>query len=151
VRYSLLAAAAAAGLTCLVAGAAHASEPTPTPAAVACLAEAVYYEARGKGDRGAIAVAHVVVNRTDDPEFPETVCAVVDDGCEFSYRCDGRPEALSDPKERARAYRAAEAVLAGDAPDPTGGALFFHAASAEPGWFASRDRTGTIGGNVFYR
>ena len=117
---------------------------------VACLAEAVYFEARGTGAEGETAVAHVVVNRSNAPEFPDSVCGVVAQGCQFSYRCDGRPDALTDPKARARAYRVAEAVLTADA-DPTSGALFFHSAQARPGWFAKRKRVGTIGGNVFYR
>ena len=117
---------------------------------LACLAEAVYFEARGTGVTGESAVAHVVVNRARSPKFPGSVCGVVADGCQFSYRCDGRPDALADPKARARAYRVAEAVLSADA-DPTRGALFFHSAEARPGWFARRKRVGTIGGNVFYR
>lgn len=117
---------------------------------VACLAEAVYFEARGTGTAGEMAVAHVVVNRAEDPKFPDTVCGVVRQGCQFSYRCDGRSDALSDPRQRARAYAVAETVLAGDA-DPTKGALYFHSAKAKPGWFAKRERVGKIGGNVFYR
>ena len=106
------------------------SPPPPTPTAgprreLACLAEAVYFEARGTGAEGETAVAHVVLNRSNDPKFPDTVCGVVADGCQFSYRCDGRPDALADPKARARAFRVAEAVLAAD-DDPTNGALFFH-------------------------
>jgi spore germination cell wall hydrolase CwlJ-like protein len=119
--------------------------------AVACVAEAVYYEARGRGNEARAAVAHVILNRADHAEFPDTVCAVVDDGCQFSYRCDGRPERLAERDERAAAYRVAERVLDGAVPDPTGGALFFHAEGARPGWFASRPRVGEIGGNVFYR
>ncbi len=121
------------------------------PGALACLAEAVYFEARGTTDTGAVAVAHVVLNRRESGEFPSTICGVVRDGCQFSYQCDGKPEVLTDRKERARAYRAAEEVLAGDAPDPTGGALFFHAAGVNPGWFSTRPRVGEIAGNVFYR
>ncbi|HRO13347.1 cell wall hydrolase [Amaricoccus sp.] len=117
---------------------------------LACLAEAIYFEARGTGAEGEAAVAHVIVNRSNNPKFPDTVCGVVTQGCQFSYRCDGRSDALTDARSRARAYRAAETVLAGGA-DPTGGALFFHSARAKPGWFAKRKRTGTIGGNVFYR
>ena len=123
---------------------------TPTDRELACLAEAVYFEARGTGAAGEAAVAHVIVNRTESPKFPGTVCGVITQGCQFSYRCDGRSDALADPKGRARAYRTAEAVLAGGE-DPTGGALFFHSARAKPGWFAKRKRTGVIGGNVFYR
>jgi spore germination cell wall hydrolase CwlJ-like protein len=129
--------------------------PAPEPARaaasdLACLAEALYFEARGTGARGKEAVAHVILNRMKDREFPSTVCGVVRDRCQFSYRCDGRPETMTDAASRARAYRTAEAVLAG-APDITGGAMFFHSARVSPGWFRTRQRIGTFGGNVFYR
>jgi len=117
---------------------------------LACLAEAVYFEARGTGAVGESAVAHVVVNRARSAAFPRTVCGVVGDGCQFSYRCDGRSDALAEAGPRARAYEVAAAVLGG-APDFTSGALFFHSARAAPGWFESRPRIGTFGGNVFYR
>ena len=130
-------------------------EPVPTVsrasgADLACLAEAIYFEARGTGVTGESAVAHVVVNRARSPKFPGSVCGVVADGCQFSYKCDGRPDVLAEPGARSHAYRIAETVLAG-APDITKGALFFHAASVSPGWFSSRPRIGTFGGNVFYR
>jgi N-acetylmuramoyl-L-alanine amidase len=120
------------------------------PRDLGCLAEAVYFEARGTGVTGESAVAHVVVNRAKSAKFPSTVCGVVSDGCQFSYRCDGRPDVLADPRARAHAFKVAETVLEG-APDITKGALFFHSARAAPGWFNSRPRIGTFGGNVFYR
>lgn len=116
---------------------------------LACLAEAVYFEARGTGAEGETAVAHVVVNRAKAESFPNSVCGVVQDGCQFSYRCDGRSDALADRTARARAYKVAQAVLEG-APDITRGALFFHSAKAKTG-FAGRKKVGVIGGNVFYR
>ena len=127
------------------------SAATYRPGAEACLAEAVYYETLGTSERAALAVAHVVLNRREHDEFPETICAVVTEGCQFSYRCDGKPETLSDAEERERAFRAAGAVLEGRAADPTDGALFFHSDEVPPGWFGSRDRTVEIGGNIFYR
>ncbi len=117
---------------------------------VSCLAEAVYFEARGTSDKGQKAVAHVVVNRANSPKFPNSVCGVVADRCQFSYRCDGRPDVLADLSDRERALELARQVLGG-ASDITQGALFFHAASMEPGWFNTRPRVGTFGGNVFYR
>jgi spore germination cell wall hydrolase CwlJ-like protein len=114
-----------------------------------CLAEAVYSEARGPGAAGERAVAHVVVNRAKARSFPDTVCGVVHDGCQFSYRCDGRSDALAEPASRARAYQVAETVLAG-AKDITSGALFFHSAKAGAG-FKGHRKVGVIGGNVFYR
>jgi spore germination cell wall hydrolase CwlJ-like protein len=120
-------------------------------AAVACVAEAVYFEARGTGAQSQAAVAHVVLNRAESDEFPDTPCAVVNDRCQFSYQCDGKPERLTETKARAEAYRTAEAVLAGKTQDPTDGALFFHAGRASQGWFKTRPRTAAIGGHVFYR
>jgi N-acetylmuramoyl-L-alanine amidase len=117
---------------------------------LACLAEAVYFEARGTGATGESAVAHVVMNRARSRQFPGSVCGVVGEGCQFSYRCDGRPDALADPGARAKAFKVAETVLSG-APDITEGALFFHSARVAPGWFETRPRIGTFGGNVFYR
>jgi N-acetylmuramoyl-L-alanine amidase len=120
-----------------------------SPAERACLAEAIYFEA-GQSRDGFEAVAHVVMNRARDPRFPASACGVIGDRCQFSYRCQGKSLALRHPERRARAQKIAEAVLAG-APDPTRGALFFHAASVAPAWFASRARVGEFGGNVFYR
>ena len=95
-------------------------------------------------------MAHVVVNRSNDPKFPDSVCGVVADGCQFSYRCDGRPDALADPKARARAYRVAEA-----GPDrrrrPDRRRPLLPLGRGQARRFAKRKRVGTIGGNVFYR
>lgn len=125
--------------------------PAAADDALNCVAEAVYYEARGEPASGKAAVAHVVLNRAEHPEFPDDPCAVVTDRCQFSYRCDGRPERMADATSRAEAFRTAERVLEGVTPDPTDGALFFHASRLSPGWFATRPRVGTIGGHVFYR
>jgi spore germination cell wall hydrolase CwlJ-like protein len=127
-----------------------ATRASASPRDLSCLAEAVYFEARGTGLTGESAVAHVVVNRAKAPAFPDSICGVVGDGCQFSYRCDGRSDALAEARSRAHAFKVAETVLSG-APDITKGALFFHSARAAPGWFKSRPRVGTFGGNVFYR
>ncbi len=128
-----------------------AAEDAPSERALACVAEAVYYEARGEPSRGRAAVAHVVLNRADSGLFPDDPCDVVADGCQFSYRCDGRPERLADRDDREAAFETAEAVLTGAVADPTKGALFFHASRISPGWFETRARTGAIGNHVFYR
>src|SRR5215831_13618645 len=65
------------------------------PSEAGCLAEAMYYEARGEGVEGQEAVAEVVLERTRDGNYPRTICAVVHEGvmpgrrdCQFSYACD---------------------------------------------------------------
>lgn len=42
-----------------------------------CLAQAIYYEARGEPLPGQIAVAEVVLNRADSKRYPSSVCGVV--------------------------------------------------------------------------
>ena len=42
-----------------------------------CLAEAIYFEARGEAVRGQMAVAQVVLNRAFSGKYPNTVCGVV--------------------------------------------------------------------------
>jgi spore germination cell wall hydrolase CwlJ-like protein len=128
-----------------------AADEAPSDRSLACLAEAVYYEARGEPIQGRAAVAYVVLNRAESGKFPETPCAVVAEGCQFSYRCDGRPEALAVRADRDAAFATAKAVLTGTVADPTNGALFFHASRIRPGWFETRARVGKIGNHVFYR
>ena len=43
-----------------------------------CLAYNMYHEARGQGTAGIYAVSAVVLNRTHDSRFPNTVCEVVE-------------------------------------------------------------------------
>jgi len=137
--------------TALVFPAAPAPAGEPFARAAACLAEAVYFEARGTPDKARAAVAYVVLNRSESSKFPDSVCGVVRDGCQFSYQCDGRPEALTNVRDRAEAYETASAVLEGTMPDPTGGALFYHNDGVHPSWSHAFHKTATIGRHVFYR
>lgn len=52
---------------------------------VACLALAIYYEARGESLRGQRAVASVVMNRVRSPRFPDTPCKVIFQRGQFSF------------------------------------------------------------------
>ena len=121
-----------------------------------CLREAIYFEAGGIGAGGGRAVADVILNRKADPRFPSSICGVVRQGegngrgCQFSYRCDSRPERFAEPRKLQLATNAARAALKRQK-DTTNGALYFHSARIAPGWFATLERTASIGGNIFYR
>lgn len=56
-----------------------------------CVAEAVFHEAVGESVRGQVAVAQVIMNRTDNKRYPNTPCKVVRQKrkgiCQFSYLC----------------------------------------------------------------
>ena len=122
--------------------------------AQACLAEALYFEARGTGEIGRRAVGEVILNRASDPQFPSTICGVVDQryngSCQFSYRCSGAPK-IAEPNELNKANATAQTLLTNRGKDITNGALFFHASTMAPGWFGTLTRLGAFGGNIFYR
>ncbi|HEX9858836.1 MAG TPA: cell wall hydrolase, partial [Paracoccaceae bacterium] len=65
-----------------------------------CLAEALYFEARGETVQGQFAVAEVILNRVDSPRYPATICGVVHQGgrggCQFSFTCDGYSDKIRE-------------------------------------------------------
>src|SRR5262249_9190782 len=79
-----------------------------------CLAEAIYFEARGEAVRGQMAVAQVVLNRVFSGKYPNTVCGVVYQNahrrlhCQFTFACDGIPDIVREPDmwERAQTIAA---------------------------------------------
>ncbi len=123
-----------------------------------CLADAMYYEARGEGAAGEEAIAEVVFHRTHARGFPRSICGVVYEGaslghCQFSFACNGETDR---PKESEAWYRArmlAAKIMAGAVPlaDVTEGAISFHAVDVQPGWNDHLERTIQIGNHVFYR
>lgn len=68
-----------------------------------CLAKVIYYEARGEKKSGKVAVGYVVVNRTTDSRYPNTICGVVRQAsyvnkqklCQFSWYCNGGEKKLN--------------------------------------------------------
>jgi hypothetical protein len=78
-----------------------------------CLAEAVYFEARGEAVRGQIAVAQVVLNRAFSGKYPDTVCGVVYQNkhrhlaCQFTFACDNNKDVIREPDMWERAQKIA--------------------------------------------
>lgn len=123
-----------------------------------CLALNVYWEARSESSLGQFAVAAVTLNRVAHKRFPDTVCGVVQQGgaerrhrCQFSWWCDGK----SDVPTNSAAWHAAKSIaytaLFFDPPDPTDGALWYHADYVNPSWNKAMSHTATIGRHIYYR
>lgn len=128
--------------------------PEPTgDAQWECLRKALYFEARGETLQGQFAVAEVILNRVDSPDFPDTVCGVVNsrgsDACAFSFVCKGS-ETMGDAEARDRAGRIARVMLDGAPRTLTTGATFFHATYVRPNW-GELVQTAAIGAHLFYR
>ena len=148
---ALFVAAALLSATAAVAGAADSQETD-----LHCLAQTLYWEARNDGRNGMVAVAWVILNRMRDGEYPRSVCGVVKQGrekpgCQFSYWCDGKPDTPKPDEAWTLAQQVATEMLSSPPPDPTGGAVFYHAVETRAPWSTSRVRTARIGRHVYYR
>ncbi|MEO3415478.1 cell wall hydrolase [Roseovarius sp. CAU 1744] len=123
----------------------------------ACLAEALYFEARGESVKGQFAVAEVILNRVDSPRFPDSVCAVVNQGtgrkyqCQFTYTCDGHKEIINEPRAFQRVGKVAKLMVSGAPRQLTDGATYYHTRAVSPRWSRKFARTTSIGEHHFYR
>ena len=135
-----------------------------------CLAQNIYYEARGSSRADQMAVSDVVLNRVKDSRYPNTICGVVYQGkqkpswkdptkmvmvrhmCQFSWYCDGKKD---EPPE-GDAWRNAQMVayemyyLYKDS-NITDGATHYHAFYVKPDWARRFVLKGRIGSHIFYK
>lgn len=112
-----------------------------------CLSEALYFEARGEGSQGQRAVAEVILNRVDHPRFPKSVCGVVNQSGQFTYK----KSRIREQGAYARAQQIAKAALTGAPRNLTDGATYFHTGGVKPKWSRTFERTTRIGSHIFYR
>ena len=128
---------------------------------VGCLAEAIYFEARGEDIVGMIAVGQVIINRVNDLRFDDTICGVVHAGyyyenypvrdrCQFSYWCDGKHERYGDIKAFEMVMIATQSILDNIRIEGLEYATHYHASHVTPYWSQSFTRIRQIGGHVFY-
>jgi spore germination cell wall hydrolase CwlJ-like protein len=136
----------------------------PLPASVflpeqqKCLAEGIYFEARGESELGQAAVAQVILNRVRNPAYPKTVCGVVYQnekrrhGCQFSFACDGRAERIHSKSSWLAAQRIASDVSEGRLwLDDVGDSTHYHANYVRPRWGKKMIKVDRVGAHIFYR
>jgi len=116
-----------------------------------CVAKAVYFEARGESNFGKFAVANVVVNRSKLDKYNDDPCRVVNDRCQFSWKCDGKSDIPKNDDDWANSNQVAKLVLAGMVQDNTKGATYFHSRKVNPYWRKKMEKTIAIGRHIFYR
>jgi spore germination cell wall hydrolase CwlJ-like protein len=123
-----------------------------------CLAEAIYFEARGEAVRGQIAVAQVVMNRTFSGFYPNTVCGVVYQNkhrhfaCQFTFACDNNPDVVREPDMWDRAKKIAKAMLDGQLWLPeVAKSTHYHAYWVRPSWVNEMKKMYKFGVHTFYR
>lgn len=117
-----------------------------------CLANAVYFEARGEPIEGQLAVAQVVLNRAASGRYPSSICGVVIQPWQFSFARRGVIPAADRTSD---AWRKAVAIarIAQDGVSAQVGrdVLWYHANYVAPSWGRRLNRTAQIGLHIFYR
>jgi len=129
-----------------------------------CLALNIYFEARGSSLADRAGVANVVMNRTKDRRYPDTICEVVKQGvqdsngnmvrnqCQFSWYCDGKADVPTDADMWVESQMLAwEMIENNKYRGLTEGATHYHATYVSPGWARDLQLVGRIGAHIFYR
>lgn len=131
---------------------------------VKCLAQAIYFEARGETREQQLNVAWVIYNRARSKYYPNTLCGVIHqanknaDGslkryeCAFSYYCDGvsdKPKNIPKWNDAMAMAQDMQAVL-GIFLDPTKGADHYHTPAVSPNWEDATKVTLRDGAHIFY-
>lgn len=132
-------------------------------AAALCLATNIYFEARNQPLAGQIAVSNVVMNRVQDPRYPDNVCGVVHQAkvdyrghpkrnqCQFSWYCDGKSDKPTNSAAWGESLQLAQHILDGKYWDLTEGALFYHSIKVLPNWAERMEQTVRINDHLFYK
>jgi len=122
------------------------------------LALTVFLEARGEPEDGQYAVAHVPMNRVEEPHrYGESLQEVILQPMQFSCFNDLPASVLfrriyAEPAAFGKALAIAENVMCGGARDSTGGANHYFADSIDPpSWADPRKQTCQIGRHKFFK
>ncbi len=131
----------------------------PRAKAEKCMADAVYFEARGEPLRGQMAVAQVVLNRVFSGRYPDDVCGVVYQNagrhlaCQFTFACEGKDlSRIDEPDMWEQAKRIAKDALDGKIwLGEVGHATHYHAYWVRPSWVNEMAKLYKLGVHTFYR
>jgi len=124
---------------------------------ISCLAEALYFEARGEPIKGQLAVGEVVLNRVEDPRYPNSICKVVNQGtgrrfaCQFTYTCDGKLETVFERDAYAISLKISKILLTTHDRKLTKGSTHYHSNYVNPKWSKNFERITKYGRHIFYR
>ena len=105
-----------------------------------CVADTIYYEARGEGVEGMRAIAHVIYNRAS--KEGTSPCIIVKRPQQF---------ATGPSKPSDKLWQQAKRVSEYPGRDLTRGATFFHNRSVRPYWIRTLKVSFAFGEHIFYR
>ena len=137
-------------MAALIAPPIHASDE------LTCLATGIYFESKSETRLGKVAVAQVILNRVNHPQYPKTICKVIQQKsrirnrtvCQFSWYC--KPNRVITHQELFdESLTVARQVLyENEHIAALANALNFHSVHVNPQW--KKRRIKKIGNHIFY-
>ena len=124
---------------------------------MSCLAEALYFEARGEPITGQLAVGEVILNRVEDSRYPGSICKVINQGtgrrfaCQFTYTCDGKLETVHERKAYEMALKLSKILTTTHDRKLTKGSTHYHSNYVNPKWSKKFERVAKYGRHIFYK
>ena len=111
------------------------------------LSRIIYAEAGNQSLEGQMAVGNVIMNRVENPAFPDTILGVISQKNQFTTYKNGK---LAERTPTDKSILAAKLVLDGGEVEETRGALYFD--NSNNSW-AARNKTciAVFGGHKFYK
>lgn len=117
-----------------------------------CLARNIYFEARGEGIMGQIAIGLVTLERTESENFPSTVCEVVRADSAFSWTLYPHKVKNQEAFDQAKVVANIALIIRGMGLDILK-ADHFHSVKLPryPRWSYHFEQVAIIGNHIFYR
>lgn len=125
-----------------------------TAAAIICLAQNIFWEARGETFEGKLAVGIVTLNRVSSPNYPNNVCDVVWQRKQFSWTHDGKSDnpksknSYIDKQAWIESKKIAKALIK---VYPIKNSISYHSKKVNPYWANKNKKVGQIGNHIFYK
>jgi N-acetylmuramoyl-L-alanine amidase len=132
----------------LAAAVADQSVPSNAGDDLRCLAGAIYFESRGEPLAGQLAVAEVILNRSQSRRFGGSVCDVITQRGQFSFVRGGKIPTAPVNNDWRTAVAVAKVALKNAWESNASEALYFNARHVGG---PSRVKVAAIGNHIFYR
>jgi N-acetylmuramoyl-L-alanine amidase len=119
-----------------------------------CMVEVLWFEARGDNEQGKRAVATVILNRVKSARFSNTICGVIQERKQFSYRnrlknrtaiISPIPKQVEKDKMEMIKKIAAEVACGTFKPVLPAGVLWYHTHGVNPVWNQKMQRVSIAG------
>lgn len=121
-----------------------------------CMVEALYFEIRNGNEEAMRNVADVIINRTKTKGYPESVCKVIAQHKQFSYKLEGKGKPGWQQRVKGAELKALERVrvVAGDtlAQGPKDATItHYHTHAVKPSWAKRLKQSASDKWHRFYK